>query len=338
MSKITAHIQRKKIESRVSTKKDTFFIGKICIDVRREHFVILVMIMIIGLMLANDNAFEPLHHSSTDEPWNNQAHGEPVIRRNMLAVLHVCEDDITRGVHGEVPGDAGSVLGPSAAGEILGALEAHVQRALSTCEDPAAAQHVAQRDAAPHGGGGAAGGVAGAGGGLHDVQLLAAVPRADERGGKLAVMEILHKVFHAKPVWSLDQTGYFHGPVFPICFGDWTVVADVVEWRWGDEAVVHEEWEWGLRVEGVLPCEPHQGGNPWDPLVRDSLVVRVQNRVLNLRSRFLYQLIQIFVVFIVFVAGEVQRDRGLEVPAAVTNVAVFGASSHCELQREKLRN
>ena len=49
-----------------------------------------------------------------------------------------------------------------------------------------------------------------------------------------------------------------------LALGTGPVVADVVEWDWGDEAVVHEALQGGLRVEGVLPCE----GGPWRRSVR----------------------------------------------------------------------
>jgi len=152
-----------------------------------------------------------------------------------------------------------------------------VQRSLPTCQDPATAQHVAQRHAAPHGGGGAGRAPVEADGLLDHVLLLAAVTGADERGGKLAVGKLAHEAVHGEPGWALDKTGYFDGPVFPVGLGNWTVVADVVEWDWGDEAVVHEALQGGLRVEGVLPCEADHGGVPCDPLIRRSLVARVHN-------------------------------------------------------------
>lgn len=55
------------------------------------------------------------------------------------------------------------------------------------------------------------------------------------------------------------------------------MVADVVEGNGCDEAVVHEAWDGWLCIEGVLPREAHQGGVALDPVIRCSLVTRVEH-------------------------------------------------------------
>ncbi|GER49226.1 DNA mismatch repair protein MutS [Striga asiatica] len=78
-------------------------------------------------------------------------------------------------------------------------------------------------------------------------------------------------------------TGDLDSPVVPGGPGDRPVVADVVEGRRRDEAVVHEAGERRLGVEGVFPGEADHGGVPVDPAVGGQVVA---DRRLELRAGF----------------------------------------------------
>jgi hypothetical protein len=81
----------------------------------------------------------------------------------------------------------------------VGALEAHVERAAAAGRDAAAAQHVAEARAAPHGGGHGGGAPVEAQRLARRVLLPAPVAGADERDGELRGGEVAGELLHGEP-------------------------------------------------------------------------------------------------------------------------------------------
>ena len=57
-------------------------------DVRREEAVVVDMIEVISFLLGDNDLGQPLDHTATDVPWNEQAHGIPMVWMQEFAILH----------------------------------------------------------------------------------------------------------------------------------------------------------------------------------------------------------------------------------------------------------
>jgi hypothetical protein len=294
--------------------------------VRRQDAVVLEMVVIVGLGGGDDDALEPLDHAATDAAGDDDAHREAVVRQQRLAVLHVGEHDVPRRVQGPLARDAGAVLGSPAAGEVLGALEAHVEGAALAGHDAAAAEHVAEARTAPHGRGHAGGAPVEAHRLLHHVLLLAPVARARQRHGDLHGGEVARQLLHGEPRGPPHEARHLHGPRRPVPPRHGAVVAHVVQRRRGDEAVVHQPRQRRLAVERVLPRQPHQARVPLDPRVRGAFVARVLHRGLHLQLQVrAVQLSPVLLLLVLVVRRVVQParrgDEGREAAAADRGVS-----------------
>jgi len=260
--------------------------------VRWKYPVILVMVIILRLLGSDNDALQPFDHATANETGYYHPNGEAMIRGQKLPVLHVSEDDITGGIECNLPHDTGSILGPTATWQILGAFEAHVKSPLRAAVDPAPLQQAPQRYTAPHRSRDSGGAPVEADALFHHVLFLAPVPSADKRGGELAAGEVVDQLLHGEACGPGNETRNLDGPVLPASMGHGSVVTDVVEGNGGDEAVMHEARDGGLGVEGVLPRQTDQGSIPFDPLVGGSVVARVENRGFNFRAGVKNQFLQ----------------------------------------------
>ncbi|KAM1584930.1 hypothetical protein ACFX1Z_037856 [Malus domestica] len=67
--------------------------------------------------------------------------------------------------------------------------------------------------------------------------------------------EFTDELVYGEPGRSADKVGDLHCPVLPSSLVGDVVVADVMEWDWGDESVVHEAGGWRFVVERMFSNE-----------------------------------------------------------------------------------
>mmetsp|Transcript_18663 Transcript_18663/g.62548 ORF Transcript_18663/g.62548 Transcript_18663/m.62548 type:complete len:682 (-) Transcript_18663:56-2101(-) len=253
-------------------------------DAHGEHAVIHEVVEVVRLGLGHLDGSEPLDHAPADVARDDEAHREAVVRHERAAVLLPGEHDVVRRVHDAVQRHRGAVGAVGPLGQLLrGPVEAHVQAALRVVLYARGEEHVAEAHAAPHGRGPGRRAPAEADGLLDHVLLLAAVPGAHEQDRDLAKGQLL-QVGHRDGRRLLNEAAEADPPVVPdllllprVCEldGDGAVITHVVELGRTDEALLHDEGERRLAVEGVQAGEPDELGVPRDPAVWAVLVALV---------------------------------------------------------------
>ena len=101
------------VQNRVRTEMSTFSFGELGIHVRRQHPVVVEVVVVAGLLRADLDLGEPLHHAAADVAGDDEADGESVVRLQEFAVLLVRQNHVLRFVHCNIDGDARPVLGSS---------------------------------------------------------------------------------------------------------------------------------------------------------------------------------------------------------------------------------
>lgn len=225
--------------------------------------------------------------------------------------MHICEDDVAGGIQCDLSLDARPVLGPTATWQILSSLEAHMESPLGPAVDPTPLQHVSQRYTPPHRSGNRTRTPIKPDALFHHVLFLPSVSRAHQRHGELPAWELVDELLHGKPGGSFHEPANLDGPVFPARVGDGAVVADVMDWDRGDEAVVHETVQGWLRVEGVFSGETDEGGVAFDPAVGGSGVARVEDGGPDFVVALVNQVVPLVALVFVFAGGVRVHLEGL---------------------------
>ena len=250
-------------------------LGDLGIHVRREHAVVHVVVVVVGLLPLHHNLLEELDHAATDETRDDHPDREAVVWRQVPAVVLVGDEDVIGGIHGVLHLQGGPVGAVGALRELLlGAAEGDVLGAVLWRLGADVVEEVAEAHARPVAGRDASGAPVEPDRLLDHVLLLAAVPGADQRDRDRDRRQS-HEVVHGERLWLAAHALHGHPVLLPLDLCSRAVVADVVEARGGDEAVAHEVGERGLAVEGVAARQADQVGVAGHPAVGRVLVALV---------------------------------------------------------------
>jgi hypothetical protein len=167
------------------------------------------MVVALGLTAGDNDALEPLHYPPADESRYDEAHGEAVVRRERLIVLHVGEDDIAGQVHGDGAPEDGVVLAPAPRAR-SSAPSKHTLSAPVTSPMTLHCRSTSWRRA-PRGGGDGVGAPVEDRGLAHHVLLLAAVPRTHRHHGQLHRLKLHGELLHGDLGEALDEAGHLDG-------------------------------------------------------------------------------------------------------------------------------
>mmetsp|Transcript_23108 Transcript_23108/g.92433 ORF Transcript_23108/g.92433 Transcript_23108/m.92433 type:complete len:321 (-) Transcript_23108:758-1720(-) len=124
----------------------TLLLGKLSVYMWGHDSVVEEVVEVVRRLILNRYVLQPLHHTSTNPPGDDNSHGETMVSRQPHSILLVRDDYLAEGIHcsGKVNGCA---VSPVRQALILYSDEAHMSRFVHP--DPSLQQKVPQTHACP---------------------------------------------------------------------------------------------------------------------------------------------------------------------------------------------
>jgi hypothetical protein len=183
------------------------------------------------------------------------------------SILFEGQDDVILGVHASMVGDRSTIRAIVSFRELpLGSPHTNVLGSLVGLLDTTGCEDVLKTDACPSRAAMARRTPTEANGLLHHILFLATVACAYECAGYVVVREMGEELIHGKGGWKVDQAGDGEAVVVPVNLRDRTMIADIVERRWGDE-LFHESFWYRFSIEWVATSETDHVWMARDPFL-----------------------------------------------------------------------
>mmetsp|Transcript_865 Transcript_865/g.1525 ORF Transcript_865/g.1525 Transcript_865/m.1525 type:complete len:372 (-) Transcript_865:149-1264(-) len=244
---------------------------------RGKHGVVVVVVEVVRWLVTNRDLGQPLYAARLDPAGDDHAQRVPVVRKQVLVVRLVSDDDIGSRIQSHAHWDACAVSTVSAAVVTLavgklsfGSPEAHMLSFGRGFRDAALVEKHAERHAGPQVGGDCTRPPIGPCCLLEHVHLLAAVSGADQRDRERLRRHFCDLV-HREGLGLFDVSCHRQRMRPRIELGNRSSIAHEVQVGRRDETSVEKESEGRLAVQGN-PRAPNLHRVPHEPAVSGSYV------------------------------------------------------------------